>query len=164
MGKELTTMMFQARIFAPLIAFAAAVLPLAAPAQETGATAGAAPSYAHADESVRGHVTSFDGAYALQVRDDRGFIDNVQLHPGTIINPTGIRLVPGMPVTIYGATRGNVFAANEIDTPYHTEYAYAYPMYAYPYPVYAYPYPVYPFSVGIRIGPRFHGGFHRRFR
>lgn len=31
------------------------------------------------------------------VRDARGYLDNVTLHKGTIINPTGIRLEAGYP-------------------------------------------------------------------
>ena len=146
---------------AALIALAAAAVPVGSFAQSEPAAAPATPpSYGRADESVKGRVASFDGAYSLQVRDDRGFIDNVQLHQGTVINPTGIRLTPGMAVTVYGVNRGPVFAANEIDTPYQSYGDYPaympYP-YAYPYP-YVYPYP-YPFSLGIRIGPGFHHGF-----
>ncbi len=94
----------------------------------------------------------------MQVRDDRGFVDNVQLHPGTVINPTGIRLAPGMAVTIYGVNRGSFFAAGEIDTPYDSYGAipvYPYGSYAYPvYPYAVYPYPA--FSFGLHFG----GGFH----
>lgn len=77
------------------------------------------PPAANHEQKITGTVSSFDGKYSLQVRDDRGFIDNVELHQGTIINPTGLTLAPGMQVTIYGIPRGHVFAANEIDTPYH---------------------------------------------
>jgi hypothetical protein len=45
-------------------------------------------------------------------------MDRVQLHPGTIINPTGITLSPGMVVSILGYNSGPYFDANEIDTPY----------------------------------------------
>jgi hypothetical protein len=169
-------MVVHARILATLIAVAGAVAPLAALAQaEPGARSAppattappqntAPPSYGRADESVKGRVSSFDGAYNMQVRDERGFIDNVQLHQGTIINPTGLRLVPGMDVTVYGVNQGSVFAANEIDTPYQTVMAYpVYPPYGYGYGYpYLYPYPFgYPFSVGIHFGPGFHRGFRR---
>ena len=77
-----------------------------------------APSYASGEENIHGRIVSFDGRYALQVRDERGFIDNVQLHQGTIINPTGITLEPGMVVSILGYNAGSFLAANEIDTPY----------------------------------------------
>jgi hypothetical protein len=83
------------------------------------------PSYAEpeapaasADVEIRGRVESFDGGYSLQVRDERGYDDVVQLHQGTIINPTGLTLEPGMVVSIIGYNAGNFFAANEIDTPY----------------------------------------------
>ncbi len=100
-----------------LLAALAAALILSAPL-----AAGAQPSYAQPgpsdDAQIRGRVTNFDGAYALQVRDDKGYLDNVQLHQGTIINPTGITLAPGMVVSVLGYNAGPVFAANEIDTPY----------------------------------------------
>jgi hypothetical protein len=54
----------------------------------------------------------------LRVRDDQGYLDNVRLHQGTIINPTGITLSPGMVVSVDGYTAGSYFTANEIDTPY----------------------------------------------
>ena len=102
----------------PLAAFAAALIlaaPLAASAQD-------APSYAQQgysdDAQIRGRIASFDGGYNLQVRDDKGYIDNVELHQGTIINPTGLELAPGMVVSILGFNQGPTFAANEIDTPY----------------------------------------------
>ncbi|MBD5654136.1 MAG: hypothetical protein IAI50_03015 [Candidatus Eremiobacteraeota bacterium] len=88
--------------------------PLAAAAQP------APPSYAQAsgDQQIRGRIASFDGAYAVTVHDERGFLDNVALHPGTVINPTGLTLAPGMVVSILGYPRGGTFSANEIDTPY----------------------------------------------
>ena len=99
------------------------------------------PSYAtHEGETIKGTIKSFDGAYTMYVRDVRGYVDNISLHQGTIINPTGIRLEAGYPVTITGHPSGNTFVADEIDTPFHPvhNYAYPYPLYAYPY---AYPYP-----------------------
>ena len=103
------------------------------------------PSYAHpipslapsSEETIRGRIESIPGPYQLEVRDDRGFIDNVALHQGTIINPTGLQLAIGMSVIISGTPQGKQFLANEIDTPYHETYPYLYP-----YPPYApYPYP-----------------------
>jgi hypothetical protein len=152
----------QTRIFTALIALAAATLPLGALAQSGGSAeppaAAPPPSYGTADESIHGRVESFDGAYSLQVRDQRGYVDNVRLHQGTVINPTGLRLVPGMVVTIHGENRGSAFAANEIDTPYQSygfAYPYGYP--AYPYPGYAYP--SFSLGLGFGFGPRFHRGF-----
>jgi hypothetical protein len=122
-----------------------------------------APSYSSTDEVIKGRISSFDGAYSLAVHDDRGFIDNVKLRQGTVINPTGIRLAAGMSVTIHGVNRGSAFEANQIDTPYSSFaavpvygpvpiygsiYPYGYP--AYPYPVYGYPYGR--VSIGIGFG------------
>jgi hypothetical protein len=131
----------------------------------------AKPSYGSDEDVIRGQIVSFDGGYNLRVRDDRGFIDSVTLHPGTVINPTGLRLAPGMSVTVRGVNRGAALDANQIDTPY-TTYG-AVPVYPYAYPAYAYPYPAYglgygygfgyapSFSLGIRIGPSYgwRGGY-----
>ncbi len=104
-----------------LAAFAAAALiavPLAAQAQYAPSYAQGQPSYASSEENLHGRVISFDGAYNLRVRDERGFVDAVQMHQGTIINPTGITLQPGMIVSVLGYNAGPYLAANEIDTPY----------------------------------------------
>jgi hypothetical protein len=116
------------------------------------------PSYASgtSDETVRGTVAAINGPYNISVRDERGFIDNVNLHQGTIINPTGLSLAPGLAVTILGQNDGSVFSANEIDTPYPTLAAVPlYPPYGY------YPYPYAGFGPSYRIGVRFghHFGF-----
>lgn len=103
-----------------LVALAAALFiaaPLAAQAQ-------IAPYYAHsapdggAEAQIHGRILNFDGAYSLHVRDEKGYVDAVELHQGTIINPTGLTLAPGMVVSIMGYNGGSFFAANEIDTPY----------------------------------------------
>lgn len=98
-------------------------LPLAAGAQSTPSYAQPAPGQ---DEQIQGRVISFDGGYRLQVRDEKGYTDNVRLHPGTIINPTGLTLQPGMVVSILGYNAGSYFAANEIDTPYSFVYGLPY--------------------------------------
>ena len=112
------------------------------------------PSYAHGtmDETVQGTVSSINGPYSISVRDARGFIDNVSLHQGTIINPTGLSLEPGMPVTIIGHNDGSALSANEIDTPYQTLTAvpYYYPAYGFDY------------GVGLRFGHGFGFGFRGR--
>ena len=138
-------------------ALAAAIIaaPVAAAAQD-------APSYAQppqpaqsADEQIRGRVASFDGAYALSVRDERGFIDNVRLHQGTIINPTGLTLAPGMTVSVIGYNNGSYLSANEIDTPY--QYDGGVPYYA------GHPWDYYGPSVGLSFffgNPGWwHGGY-----
>jgi len=118
------------------------------------------PSYATGEESVRGRIASFDGKYNLQLRDDRGFLDNVTLHDGTIINPTGLRLFSGQAVTILGHNNGKTFEANEIDTPYGR---YGRPLYAYGYGPYGYPYRGYP-AWGVGVGFRDRGwGFRGWF-
>jgi len=101
---------------------AAAVLTLLA----SGAANAQAPSYAQPPEAlaasddlqIRGRIVNFDGEYGISVRDERGFIDNVRMHPGTIINPTGISLQPGMIVSVIGYNAGPYLDANEVDTPY----------------------------------------------
>jgi len=118
------------RLIAALIAALFIAAPLAASAQ----IAPNGPSYAEdqapygGDAQIHGRILSFDGAYSVQVRDEKGYVDNVQLHQGTIINPTGLTLAPGMVVSIMGYNAGPYFAANQIDTPY-TFYA-GYPYYA----------------------------------
>jgi hypothetical protein len=158
-------MLLQRRVLAALVALAAAAVPVATFAQTDAPPSYARPGTAPGDEAIHGRIAGFDGAYNLQVNDDRGFLDNVQLQQGTIINPTGIRLTSGMRVTIHGVNRGSVFAANEIDTPYQSYGAvYGYPVY--PYPAYGYPccYPYGPtFGIGFGFGFR-GGGFHRGFR
>ena len=98
---------------------ALAALTLAAPiAAQAQVVPSYATSYATPEEDVHGRVVSFDGAYTLTVRDERGYLDNVELHDGTIINPTGLTLEPGMIVNVLGYDAGSYLAANEIDTPY----------------------------------------------
>jgi len=91
---------------------------LAALAALTLAAPIAAQAQSNPSEDVHGRVVAFNGAYALSVRDERGFIDSIQLHQGTIINPTGLRLAPGMIVNVLGFNAGGYIAADEIDTPY----------------------------------------------
>jgi hypothetical protein len=100
---------------AAALATVALITPLAAHAQDQ-------PSYSRPaggnDQSITGRIQSIDGAYHLTVLDQNGSVDSVQLHQGTIINPTGLTLASGMSVTISGYGAGSSFNANEIDTPY----------------------------------------------
>jgi hypothetical protein len=98
----------------------------------------AQPSYATHQESIKGTIQSRSGPYTLYVRARNGDLDHVEMHQGTIINPTGLTLEAGMHVTVYGHGAGPVFDANEIDTPYH----YTPPIYYYPGgPWYGWPHP-----------------------
>jgi hypothetical protein len=134
------------------LAFAGLVLPTIASAQDL-------PSYAQPlhDETIQGRIVSINGTFNISVRDERGFIDNVELHQGTIINPTGLTLETGMTVTIVGVNSGSAFEANEIDTPYHYYGALPEPVYLGPgywYPGFGYGYGP-SFSLGLVVGNGF---------
>jgi hypothetical protein len=114
------------------------------------ASAQSVPSYADAggsNQQIQGTIAAIDGTWNISVNDANGYTDNVALHQGTIINPTGLTLEPGMNVTVDGYADGPTFDAMEIDTPYQ---------YSGPAPVAVYygPGVVYPgFAVGW--GPSF---------
>jgi hypothetical protein len=129
------------------------------------------PSYAKGtatgDETIQGRIASVDSKEHITIHDERGFIDDVSLHNGTVINPTGLTLAVGQPVRIYGHADGTTFAAVEIDTRYgDAAYAQdAYPYYPYPYAYYPYPYWGWGWGIGVGFGFRGGGfGFHGRFR
>ena len=112
------------------------------------------PSYAVKMDTIHGRIVRFDGHYALTVRDDRGYVDSVTLHDGTVINPRGLRLAAGMSVTIIGRPGGSSLLAYEIDTRYHEDgyYAPGYPVYPGYYP-YACCYgPYYSVGIGFHLG------------
>lgn len=114
-------------------ALAVAALPLAASAQVEGPPGG----------QIQGTIQSINGTWDITVLDNNGYVDNVVLHQGTIINPTGLTLAPGMNVTILGYANGDEFDANEIDTPYQYSQALPVPVYYGPgwwYPGFAYGY------------------------
>jgi hypothetical protein len=111
------SLFFRSVPLATVVALALTPLfPLAASAQDVPSYA--QPTVVNADETIHGRIRSVDGAFNISVDDDRGFVDSVVLHQGTIINPTGLTLSPGMSVTILGANAGSALSANEIDTPY----------------------------------------------
>jgi hypothetical protein len=125
---------------ASALAIVALISPLTAHAQDLPSQSG--PGIASSDQPIRGRIQSVDGAFHLTVLDDRGSVDSVQLHQGTIINPTGLSLASGMTVTITGYGAGSSFNANEIDTPY------------------TYDGPVYGYDFGFYDDGPFHGGFY----
>jgi hypothetical protein len=114
------------------------------------------PSYAQpsSEQTIKGRISAVNNPFNISVRDDNGYIDNVLLHRGTIINPTGLTLAVGMRVTILGYNAGDHFDANEIDTPY----TYGGP---FPAPVYYGPgwwYPGYVYGYGPAFGLFIVGG------
>jgi hypothetical protein len=175
-----TMVMLRTNTFTMLLALAATAVPVGALAQ-TSAPSYSNPAAQSAEDTVHGRIESYDGGSNLQLRDDRGFVDNVLLTPSTTVGPAGSRLQVGVSVTIVGLNRGPVLAADRIDVvaqtysgapalSYADPYPYPYPV-PVPYPVYPYPYPVYgypygpAFSIGIGIGPFYgrgfrDGGFH----
>jgi hypothetical protein len=70
-----------------------------------------------AAHTVHGVITSIHGKYGLMVRDDRADDASVTMHRGTIINPKGLQLLPGMQVMITGHLDGHTFDADKIDAP-----------------------------------------------
>jgi hypothetical protein len=103
------TTTFTKRLIGATILSAALITPAIASAQD----------YANAgDQQIQGTVASINGTWNITVADANGYADSVDLHQGTIINPTGLTLEPGMSVTIDGYADGPNFDAMEIDTPY----------------------------------------------
>jgi len=66
-----------------------------------------------APHSVQGRVTSFN-RFNMTVRIHEADC-SVLLHHGTIINPTGTTLVPGMIVNVHGYWQNGIFHANAIN-------------------------------------------------
>jgi hypothetical protein len=103
----------------PLLAVAFSLAPLAATAQ--------LPSYARPfpAPTIAGTIADFDGKYRLTLSDDRGYLDDVTLHKGTVIVPSGKRLTIGMRVRIHGRAAGKTFDADEADVSAEESSAYA---------------------------------------
>jgi hypothetical protein len=78
----------------------------------------AAPQYALSrEQTVHGVITSINGKYGLTVKVGQADMDSVTMHRGTIINPTGLQLRPGMQVTITGYPDSGSFDVDKIDAP-----------------------------------------------
>jgi hypothetical protein len=77
------------------------------------------PSYGMTSgvQTIHGTISAISGKYGLTVQDDRVGLASVTMHRGTIIDPTGLQLKPGMQITIAGHADGRTFDANEIDAP-----------------------------------------------
>ena len=126
------------------VTFAVAALPMAASAQAE-------------DQELQGTVQSINSTFNITVLDSNGNLDNVELHQGTVINPTGLTLAPGMNVTIDGYDDGSQFDANVIQTPYQYSGPAPTPVYygaGWWYPGYAYGYgPSFSLFIGSGGGP-----------
>jgi hypothetical protein len=144
------------RLFGAAVAAAALITPSLASAQEL-------PAYADAggDQQIQGTVAGINGTWNISVADANGYNDSVELHQGTIINPTGLTLEPGMSVTIDGYADGSNFDATEIDTPYQYQGPAPVAVYYGPgswYPGYAYGWGP-SFSLAVNLG---NGRFEQR--
>ena len=121
----------------------AAAVMLAAVCAAPGTAGAQAPSYATRTETITGSIASVQNVNHLFVSDDRGFTDDVTLRSGASV-AGGVRLEPGVRVTIDGSAAGHTFLATRIAThgrSYAAESAAPYTYsYAQPYPV---PVPVY---------------------
>ena len=107
-----------ARVFAPLTALLLAAGSLAATVAPAAAQAypysysypsARAPQGSH---DLRGVVAGF-GGYSMTLNIRRGSVP-VQLHRGTIIEPIGTTLQPGMRVNVHGYWSNGTFVANRI--------------------------------------------------
>jgi hypothetical protein len=84
-----------------------------------GAAQADTPNYVapSGEQTIHAMITSINGKYGLTVRDGRVGLASVTMHRGTIIDPIGLQLKPGMQITIAGHADGGTFDANEIDAP-----------------------------------------------
>jgi len=101
-------------MLAALVASVGAVATTAAPA----AAQYLAPPYAYGAygapaNALIGTVTYFY-QFNMTVQGPNGAVVPVQLHQGTIINPRGSTIVPGMQVTVRGYWSNGQFFANRI--------------------------------------------------
>jgi hypothetical protein len=153
----------------------AAVAALSATSVAQAAAADPVPTYAshsHVGDTIHGTIATLTGNGDLYVRDDRGYVDHVILHQGTVIDPTGTSLQSGELVTIHGQNAGSALRADEIDAEPTGDdgsangYAPAdygdddYAVGAYPYGDYYDGYP-YGYGYGYGIGVYFGGGYGR---
>jgi len=121
-----------------------------------------APSYATTNrETIGGTIEAVTGKYTLTLNDDRGYFDNVTLHDGTVITPTGTRLYARQSVTIIGHAAGKTFDADEIDVDPASiapELPIAAPYSSYDYPTYGDPYARYYYGAPYYNGAPYYYG------
>ncbi len=103
--------MVMKRLTSFALILAALALPVAARADTSSDAARSC------EQTIHGMINSINGKYGLTVRGGRVGLAGVAMHPGTIINPIGLQLKPGMRVTIAGHADRNTFDADEIDAP-----------------------------------------------
>ncbi len=146
--------MIDARKFSiSLISGGFAAVLLAAPLAARAADATppyAVPGYASNQETIKGTIQDFDGKYHLHLRDVRGFVDDVTLHDGTVINPRGLQLESGLAVAVDGRTEGRTFVADVVNT---VDYGEAPPVY----PAWGTAVAPYPYYYGYGYGPNWWG-------
>jgi hypothetical protein len=142
----------------------ASVMALAAVCATPLAAQAQSPSYAARGETISGTIASVQSVNHIFVADDRGFTDDVTLRPGAVVFSGGVRLEPGVRVTIAGAAAGPTFLAARVSASADsvaasTAYPVPVPVY-YPEPAY-YPAPVYyGYGYGYGFGFGF-GAFYR---
>jgi hypothetical protein len=107
------------RLLGAAIVTSALIIPTLAFAQDNPSQDAPPYDVAASNTQIQGTVAAINGTWNITVHDANGYADSVALHQGTIINPTGLTLEPGMNVTIDGYSDGPNFDAVEIDTPYH---------------------------------------------
>jgi len=116
-----------ARAAAVAAALTGLILPVAAAAQLVPSNAYAIPDEMQnqADQSenqagtITGEIASVDGPFNIRVADDDGFLDEVQLHPGTVIIPAGLQFAVGMHITVEGYVDDDgLFQATQVDAEY----------------------------------------------
>jgi len=101
-------------------AFSCGVLAVFAAVGSFGTSASAAGFSMKAPSSqirISGRVASYDGKTALGVRTTKGRLVAVRLQDGTVITPRGVKLKPGMTVTVVGSRSGATFAAQQVVAP-----------------------------------------------
>jgi hypothetical protein len=98
-------------MLAALLAGAGAIATTSAPAAAQYAPYGYAPN---ARQNVVTGVVTYFYRFDMTIQAPNGAVIPVQLHQGTIINPLGVSLQPGMPVTVRGYWANGQFFANRI--------------------------------------------------